>query len=103
LTGGYDGNVLNSTANRLVIRANSDGCACQPGRCGGVRLDTESRAFPPPLRDQGVPELVWQRHMNKLQVIQKRYSKLCDIPLRWSCGGMGILHLPWYLKLKMAW
>ena len=103
LTGGFENGKLSSTANRLVIRANSDGCACQPGRCGGVTLTAETRAFPPQLNERGVPELVWQRHMKKLQVIQKRYSKICDLPLRWSYGGLGWLQCPWYLKLKMAW
>jgi hypothetical protein len=103
LSGGYADRRLEQTQTRVVLRANVEGCACCPGRCGGFKLPVEQELLPRQLRERGVPEAVWNEAMVKQKTLQKRYSKVCDIPMRWSAGCLAVVEMPWWLKLKMAW
>ena len=105
LTGGYDGGKLDSNDNRLVLRGNAEPLACLPGRCGGFVLpDTD---LPQRLRDAGVDEAVWSDHMRRLEVVQRRHARACDLGTRASAGCCFWANLPWYLPCccseSMAW
>ena len=72
ITGGFDG-ALESTATRLVLRGSSAGCACLPGRCGGLGLRPEyKQAVPRELLVRGVTEEVWREWMEKLDSVEKK-------------------------------
>ncbi len=103
LSGGYRRGRLDSTQTRLVLRANEETCATCPGRCGGFHLPAERRALPLALRERGVPEDLWNEHMREQRTLQKRYSRLCDIPMRYSGGCLLAGECPWWWCFKMSW
>jgi hypothetical protein len=79
ITGGFDG-ALQSTATRLVLRGSSLGCACWPGRCGGLGLrDEYKQAVPRELVARGVTQEVWREWMETLDRKVERSANWFDL------------------------
>jgi len=72
-----------------------------------VKYHLSARPVSQRLRDAGVDEAVWSDHMRRLEVVQRRHARTCDLGTRASAGCCFWANLPWYLPCccseSMAW